>query len=118
MAASEIRSPPSAADEGLSTLAKALALDAGEIAALAAMQQYPTAILLTDDAAARLVAEQLGMQVHGTVGIIVRAVRRRQRRPQEVVAILRRIPSSSTLHIRASLLESVINRVRQEFGLD
>jgi predicted nucleic acid-binding protein len=111
-------SVPFAAHVGLSTLAKALALDAGETSALALMQQYPTAIFLTDDAAARLVAEQLGMQVHGTVGIIVRAVRRGQRTPREVVAILGRLPSTSTLHIRPSLLESVINRINQEFGLD
>ncbi len=111
-------STPSAAREGLNTLAEALGLDAGETAALALMQQYPAAIFLTDDAAARLVAKQLGMMVHGTIGIILRAIRRSQRTPQEVIAILERLPISSTLYVRASLLESVINRVKQEFGLD
>lgn len=94
---------PTPQDQGFRVLTHALALDAGEKAALALMQSYPTAIFLTDDAAARLAAEQLGLQVHGTVGIVLRAIRRRQRTPQEVVAVLSRIPTASTLHIRASL---------------
>jgi predicted nucleic acid-binding protein len=109
---------PSAVRERLSVLAKALALDAGETSALALMQRYPTAIFLTDDAAARLVAEQLGMKVHGTIGIVLRAVRRGKRTPQEVVAILKRLPNTSTLHIRPSLLESIIDRVKVESGLN
>jgi len=53
----------------LTTLIRLLSLDAGEQAALALMLQHPQAILLTDDAAARLAAEQLGLRVHGTLGI-------------------------------------------------
>ena len=76
------------------------------------------AILLTDDAAARLVAEQLGMPVHGTIGVVVRAVRRRQRSPQAVLDVLRAIPTKSTLFVRPQLLDAVIDRLIAELGID
>src|SRR5437867_1901234 len=60
-------------------LAQAFLLDAGEREALRLMEGAPDAILLTDDAAARLVAERLEYEVHGTIGVIVRALRRQQR---------------------------------------
>jgi predicted nucleic acid-binding protein len=107
--------PPDEA--GFMGLARALTLGAGEQAALAAVRAHPGAMLLTDDAAARLAAEQLGMRVHGTIGILLRAIRRGLRTPAEVLALLRAIPQRSTLHIRADLLNEIIARVQQEAGL-
>jgi predicted nucleic acid-binding protein len=52
-----LSSSPEAAPE-LIELAQAFLLDGGELEALKIMQQSPAAILLTDDAAARLVAER------------------------------------------------------------
>ena len=92
-------------------LAQALLLDAGELEALRLMQATPDAVLLTDDAAARLVAERLAYEVHGTIGVIVRALRRRQRTKRQVVNLLRAVPKRSTLFIRATLLESIIEQV-------
>ena len=103
-------------EAGFQILIRALSLDAGEQAALALMRQYPQAILLTDDAAARLAAQQLGMRVHGTLGVLLRAVRRGQRTPEEVLALLHAIPRQTTLYIRPDLLNAVIARVQQEFG--
>ncbi len=90
------------------TLVRALALDLGEQAALSLMRSHPDAVLLTDDAAARLAAESLGYRVHGSVGILLRAIRRRQRTQQEVLSILRDLPVRSSLHIRPALLEEII----------
>lgn len=104
-------------DAGFQVLIQALSLDAGEQAALALMRLHPKAILLTDDAAARLAAEQLGMRVHGTVGVLLRAIRRGQRTPEEVLGVLQQLPQLSTLHIRSDLLLAVIARVRQECHL-
>lgn len=92
-------------------LVQALALDLGEQAALSLMRYHPQAILLTDDAAARLAAEGMGYRAHGTIGILLRAIRRQQRTAQEVVATLRAIPLRSTLHIRPALLEEIIKQV-------
>lgn len=46
-------------------------LDAGEAEAIALARQLRANWLLTDDAAARLVAQSLGIEVHGSLGIVL-----------------------------------------------
>jgi len=101
----------------LLTLCKIFLLDAGEIEALALMEKNPEAIFLTDDASARIVAEQMGFKVHGTIGILVRSIRRGQIELGEVLRILREIPSKTTLYIKHSLLDEIILKIEQEFNL-
>jgi predicted nucleic acid-binding protein len=98
-------------DDPLQALVRLFALDLGEQAALSLMTSHPNAILLTDDAAARLTAEILGYRVHGSIGILVRAIRRRQRTEDELLSILRELPLRSSLHIRPVLLEEIIAQV-------
>jgi predicted nucleic acid-binding protein len=93
-------------------LAHAFLLDAGELEALLIMQENPHAILLTDDAAARLVAERLEYKVHGTIGVIIRALRRQQRTKRQVLNLLRSLPRRSTLFIQPNLLDSIIEEVK------
>jgi predicted nucleic acid-binding protein len=107
--------PPSS--EPLLTLCKVFSLDAGEIEALALMEQRPQAIFLTDDAAARLVAIQMGFNVHGTIGILVRSIRRGQKSPKEVLDILKDIPLQTTLYIRHSLLQEIQLKIKSEFNI-
>jgi predicted nucleic acid-binding protein len=92
-------------------------LDAGEIEALAIMEKNPQAIFLTDDASARLVTAQMGFKVHGTIGILLRSIRRRQMEPGEVLRILKEVPSRTTLYIKPSLLDEMILKIRKEFNL-
>jgi len=101
----------------IAAMAKAFSLDRGEAEALSIMSQFADAIFLTDAAAARLVGHQLGYNVHGTIGVLIRAIRRNQRSPQQVLDILKRLPNQSTLFIRRNLLEEIISRLRKEFGL-
>jgi predicted nucleic acid-binding protein len=101
----------------LQTMYRIFSLDAGEVAALAFMSKEPGLLFLTDDAAARLVATKLGYNVHGTIGVLIRAIRRDLMKPEEVIDRLKRIPLKSTLYIKASLLEEVISRVKQDFDL-
>ncbi len=101
-------------DVSFQALARALALNLGEQAALSVMALYPDAVLLTDDAAARLAAKGLGYQVHGSIGILLRAIRRQQRAPDDVLSLLRELPSRSTLHIRPDLLAEIIGSVGAE----
>lgn len=75
------------------------------------MKSNPDAIFLTDDAAARLAAVTLGYNVHGTVGVLIRAIRRHQKTRREILAILQDLPSRSKLHIRPGLLKDVIARL-------
>jgi predicted nucleic acid-binding protein len=96
------------------SLVKSLSLDYGEQAALSLMETYPEAIFLTDDAAARLAAVSLGYTVHGTIGVLIRAIRRRQKSREEVLSLLRLLPQQSTLHIRSGLLEDIIAQVENQ----
>ena len=93
------------------TLVRAMALAMGEQAALSLMVHHPQAILLTDDAAARLAAVTLGYKVHGTIGILLRAIRRQQRTRDDILTLLRHLPEHSTLHIRPSLLHEIIGKL-------
>ncbi len=93
------------------TLVHTFALDFGEQAALSLAESYAEAIFLTYDAADRLAASALGLEVHGTVGILLRAIRREQRSRREILIILQQIPERSSLHIKPSLLREIINRL-------
>lgn len=103
--------------EPLLTLCKIFSLDGGEIEALALMEQRLQAMFLTDDAAARLVAIQMGFNVHGTIGILIRSIRRGQKSPNEVLDILKIIPYKTTLYIRHSLLQEIQLKIKSEFNL-
>ena len=90
------------------TLARTLDLDAGEIAALILLETARGQTFLCDDAAARLAGEARGYVVHGSIGVIVRAIRRGTRTAAQVRAILQALPERSTLYIDRDLLRSVI----------
>jgi predicted nucleic acid-binding protein len=107
------RHPPPAS---LVALARRMPLHVGETQALQLAQEHGADLLLTDDTAARLAAKQMGLLVHGTLGILLRAVRRQQRDPRTVADLLRTIPSRSTLHIRANLLNEIIAEVESIAG--
>jgi len=87
------------------------------VEALTILSNEPDLMFLTDDAAARLVATRLGFNVHGTIGVLIRAIRRDLMKPREVIDTLSRLPLESSLHIKTSLLDEVISRVRCEFDL-
>jgi predicted nucleic acid-binding protein len=92
-------------------LMAAFSLGLGEQAALTLMQSRPEAIFLSDDAAARMVAKSLRLRSQGTIGLLLRAIRLGQRSQEEILNLLHEIPGRSTLHIRESLLRSVIEEV-------
>lgn len=103
--------PKMAVTPELEAVAQVFSLHTGEWEALRVALEYHPGLLLTDDTAARLAARNLRIATHGTIGILVRAVRRRQRTKGEILAVLRSIPTRSTLHLKRSLLESVISDV-------
>lgn len=98
---------------GLQALARSLSLDQGEFAALILMQTMSAQLFLCDDSAARLAAESLRYQVHGTIGIVIRAIRRGQRSQQQVLALLTELPQRSSLHIARDLLRRIIDTANQ-----
>jgi predicted nucleic acid-binding protein len=104
-------------DERIAAMCRIFALDRGETESLLIMESHPDAIFLTDDASARMVAERMGFRVHGTIGVIVRAIRQRRKNPEEVLSIIGSIPSRSTLFIKPLLLKEIADRIRKEFTL-
>ncbi len=98
-------------------MCRAFSLGTGESEALALMERNPTAVFLTDDSAARLVAERMGYKVHGTIGILLRSIRRNQLKPKEVLSLLNSIPQKCSLFIKPSLLDEIKLRVKDEFHL-
>ena len=100
--------PPS---EKVDALAVLYSLHAGERAALSLCMEFPKASLLSDDTAARLAAKTLTVAAHGTLGLLVRAIRRRLLSKAQVLALLRQIPERSSLHIRPGLLAEVTQQV-------
>ena len=99
---------------GVTVLTEAFNLDAGEVSALGLMQHLSADLFLCDDAAARLVAESLGYGVHGTIGVLIRAIRREQRSKPQVLELLRSIPQRSTLFLKPSLLAEICEQVARE----
>ena len=61
-----------------------------------------------------LVAVLLGYGVHGTIGVLIRAIRREQRSKPQVLELLRSIPQRSTLFLKPSLLAEICEQVARE----
>ena len=104
-------------DPSLQTMCKMFSLDSGEVSALSILSRSPDAVFLTDDAAARLVATKSGYRVHGTIGILVRAIRRDMMKPEQVIDVLQSVSWKSTLYIGSSILDEVIDRIKAEHEL-
>jgi len=104
-------------DSHIIMLCNAFNLDEGEKHAISLCVQHQDSIFLTDDTAARLAAKNIGLRVHGTVGILLRAIRRRQLEPDKVINFLEIIPVKSTLFIKSSLLKEIMEKIRKEHGL-
>lgn len=110
----ERREPQSVGGEPLAAILQRVGLETADQQALLLARETPGSLLLTDDAGIRLVTDQLGIAVRGTIGIIVRSIRRRTRTPSAVIHMLETLPVQSSLFIRPALLQEIIALVRQE----
>lgn len=110
-----VRQPPPPASARINAMTAIYTLHHGEREALTLCLDHAVDVLLTDDTAARLAAKTLNITTHGTLGLLIRAVRRHLRTPSEVLALLAAIPQQTTLHIRPSLLNEIVTRVKAEW---
>lgn len=99
-------------DPNLLTIIRSFSLDKGEQDSLLLLKEYSNIIFFTDDTAARLAGESLGYRVHGTIGIILRAIRKSIKSQEEIIILLNQIPEKSSLFIKPSLLKSIIDKVK------
>lgn len=104
------------ADDDTRALGRAFSLDAGEAACLALLTKEKGALFLTDDAAARLVAVQAGVEVHGTLGLLIRGVRTGKRTAGQILRILEELPSRSTLYVSSKLRSDLLRQLRKAWG--
>ena len=105
------RQPALQPSQWVKALTPLYTLHAGEQEALHLCVEFDNCLLLTDDTAARLAAKSLSIPAHGTLGLLIRAMRRQSRSKAEVLALMRDIPKQTTLHIRPALLAEVIAEV-------
>ena len=97
----------------LQAIGRIYTLHRGELEALSiCCSVSPGGRLLTDDTAARLAATALHIPANGTVGLLLRALRRGQRDKSQTLAALEAIPERTSLHLRKALLEQIMNEVR------
>jgi len=84
-------------------------LGPGEIEAIALAEQHRS-LLLMDEVYARAVAEQMGLQTIGSLGILVEAYRRRNLAPDVLEELLITIEQRKDIWIQPTLCE----RIRRE----
>jgi predicted nucleic acid-binding protein len=89
-------------------------LDAGEAETVALARQAGADWLLTDDAAARLFATALGIEVHGSLGVLLWAAAAGHLDPIEAEAALSRLAASS-LWVSGQVLEEARSALRRMF---
>ena len=82
-------------------------LGVGEAEAIALARQLNANWLLTDDAAARVLATSLGLEVHGSLGIVLWAAARRHLSRADAESALERLAQSS-LWISAGVLAEAL----------
>jgi predicted nucleic acid-binding protein len=103
-----VRQSPRQHSNIVSALTPLYGLHAGEQEALHLCAEFGGCLLLTDDTAARLAAKSLGIAAHGTLGVLIRAIRRQTLTKAEVLSLLYAISNQTTLHVRPTLLKEVI----------
>lgn len=97
--------------EAMFVLATQFGLHVGELAAITVLRAHHGDCLLSDDAAARAMAEAIGLQVRGTIGLILRGWQRGQISKADARTLLGELPHRSTLHLRAGLLAQVLRQL-------
>ncbi|MFH1289809.1 MAG: hypothetical protein ABIH92_00195 [Nanoarchaeota archaeon] len=87
-------------------------LDLGEAQAIALALQEKVQYFLTDDLDARFVArEEYGLEVHGTIGLVLRAFRNGLIGKVETVGKLRKLYEGSSLFVTRALIDEAVKAV-------
>ena len=106
-----MRQSPGQHSVAVSALTPLYSLHAGEQEVLHLCIEFGDCLLLTDDTSAQLAAKSLNIAAHGTLGVLIRAIRRHSLTKFEVLALLNAILKQTTLNVRPALLREVISNV-------
>ncbi len=88
-------------------------LDLGEAEAIALCLQEKTAYFLTDDLDARKIAASYFVETHGSVGIILRALREKIIDKKIAVEKLKELKAKSSLFITSDLIKQAISAINE-----
>lgn len=88
-------------------------LQRGELDCLSVAYERQPSTLLTDDLAARTAAERLGIDVHGTVGLIAYGVRRQWLSVEVAQQALERLYHQSSLFVTYAIIERAIQLLKE-----
>ena len=86
-------------------------LDLGESCAIALTLQEKTSLFLTDDLDARSVARAYNLEVHGTLGIILRAFRQGIIDKSTAIEKCKALHTTSTLFITKDLIAQILRAI-------
>lgn len=86
-------------------------LGLGEASAISLALQEKTNYFLTDDLEARNVAKWYGLEVHGSVGIILRAFRDKRLNKIEAITKVHELKTKSSLFITEDIIVQIINAI-------
>lgn len=88
-------------------------LDLGESQAIALALQERADYFLTDDLDARSVAKDYNLEVHGTIGIILRSFREKIIDKKTAIGKINELSTKSSLFITKDLIEQIIKSVEE-----
>jgi len=104
----------------LRALAKIYSLDTGEISALAlcdSLKHNVETVFFSDDSAARMASEGLGITSVGTIGIIIKSATLEKIEKTRALELLNSIHVVSSLYIKLELLNTIMDRLRKEWSI-
>jgi len=87
-------------------------LDLGESAAISLAVQEKADYFLTDDLDAREVAKYYNIEVHGSIGIILRNLRNKVINRKETIDYILAMKSKSSLFITRDLIDEVLDSIK------
>lgn len=88
-------------------------LDLGEAFAIVLAMQERIDLFLTDDLDARIIAVKYNIQVHGTIGIILRAFREKIIDKKTAIEKVNELHAKSSLFITKDLINKVITAIEE-----
>lgn len=108
----------------MKTLCKLFSLDKGEQSVFNAIEKMldddyarDQIVFASDDAAARLAANNLNILSVGTIGLIIKSVTLKKLEKLKALEIIISIPDKSTLHLKPSFHEEIILKLKNKWKL-
>ncbi len=87
-------------------------LDLGEATSIALAQQERISFFFTDDLEAREIAKIFHLEVHGSLGILLRAFREKRIGKDEAISVVKKISTQSSLFLTSDLVRWIIQEIK------